>query len=60
MHKMLCILEFTWQQHFAEYKNPSKLKLTRGDYNQLREFLNVKLDDFLKAPYNSVDDMWEI
>lgn len=54
-----CILHFTCHQHFTQYKNQHKLRLDRGDYKQLREFLNVNWDDLLKVSDNSVDDMWE-
>ena len=54
-----CILKFTCQQHFTQYKNQNKLRLDRGDYNQFREFLQINWDDFLKVSDNSVDDMWE-
>ena len=35
-----CILKFTCQQHFTQYKNHEKLRLDSGDYQQLRELLN--------------------
>ena len=54
-----CILFFNCQQHFAQNKNDSKLKLDRGDYKQLREHLNINWEDFLEVADNSVDDMWE-
>ena len=50
---------FTCQQNFTQYKNQDKLRLDRGDYNQLREFLNINWEDFLKVSDNSVDNMWE-
>ena len=49
-----CILKFACQQHFAQYENPDKLRLDNGDYKQLREFLNVNWDDFLKVQDTSV------
>jgi len=55
-----CILKFACHQYFTQYKNHDKLRLDRVDYKQLREFLNLNWDDFLKAHDNSVDDMWEI
>jgi len=54
-----CILNFTCQQHFTQYKNQHKLRLDRGDYKQLREFLNINWDVLLKVSENSVDDLWE-
>ena len=42
-----CILKFTCQQHFTQYKNHEKLRLDRGDYQQLRELLNINWDDFV-------------
>ena len=53
-----CILNFTCQQHFTQYENQDKLTLDRGDYKQVREFLNINWDDFLKVSDNSADDMW--
>ena len=53
-----CILNFTCQQHFTQYKNQHKLRSDRDNYKQLREFLNVNWDDLLKVSDNSVDDMW--
>ena len=54
-----CILKFTCPQNFTQYKNQDKLRLDRGDYNQLRQFLNINWEDFLKVSDNSVDNMWE-
>ena len=52
-----CILKFTCQQHFTQYKNHEKLRLDRGDYQQVRELLNINWDDFLEVTKNSVVDM---
>ena len=54
-----CILNFSCQQHFTQYKNQHKLRSDRGNYKQLRELLKVNCDDLLKVSDNSVDDMWE-
>ena len=54
-----CVLKFACQQHFTQFRNKDKLRLDRGDYKQLREFLNVNWDDFLKVQDNSIDDIWE-
>jgi len=52
-----CILKCTCQQNFTHYKNQDKLRLDRGDYDQLREFLNINWEDFLKVSDNTVDAM---
>jgi len=49
-----CILKFTYQQHFTLYKNFNKLRLDKGNYKQLSEYLNLNWDDLLRVEKNSV------
>jgi len=49
-----CIVKFTCQQHFTQYKNHEKLRLDRCYYQRLRELLNINWDDFLQVTKNFV------
>jgi len=44
-----CILKFNYQQHFTQYKNVNKLRLNKVNYKQLREYLNLNWDAFLRV-----------
>ena len=55
-----CALKFDYHLCNAEYTdNINKLRLDKGDYVSLKEFLNIDWDDFFTDSDNTVDEMWE-
>ena len=40
-------------------KNRSKLKLDKGQYNKLNEYLDINWDDYLDSADSTVDEMWD-
>jgi len=53
-----CVLKFTCQFCIELRKNKYKLKLDKGDYNGLREFLDINWEIFLLACDITVEEMW--
>jgi len=53
-----CVLKLSCQFCIEQVKNIDKLKLDKGDYNGLRKFLDINLDNLLLAPDITVDEMW--
>ena len=53
------ILQFNLQFHSNKVITEDKFKLDKGDYDKLRDFLDINWDEILDASNTDVDVMWE-
>jgi len=54
-----CVLHFNCYCHIEQAKSADKFMWDKGDYDKLRDFLNINWDDVLDPLKDSVDEMWE-
>ena len=54
-----CVLQFDCQLQAVDCQYQNTFRLDKGDYEHLREFLNIDWDTFLDYAHSSIDEMWD-
>jgi len=54
-----CILKFDCHLKVDKATSTDKFKYNKGDYDSLRDFINIDWDNYLDVQKNTVDEMWE-
>jgi len=54
-----CILKFGCHIQVDKATSTDKFKYNKGDYESLRDFINIDWDNYLDVQNDTVDEMWE-